>query len=54
VRNEEILKRVKEERNILHVINMRKDNCIGHILRTNCFLKHVTEGMIEEMTEVRS
>jgi hypothetical protein len=35
VRNEEILHRVKEERNILHTIQRRKANWIGHILRRN-------------------
>jgi hypothetical protein len=42
--NEEILQRVKEERNILHTIKRRKANWIGHILRRNCLLKHVIEG----------
>jgi hypothetical protein len=44
VRNEEVLNRVKEERNILHAIKRRKVNWIGHILRRNCLLKHVSEG----------
>jgi hypothetical protein len=43
VRNEEVLHRVKEERNILHKEG-RKANWICHILRRNCLLKHVTEG----------
>jgi hypothetical protein len=47
LRNEEVLHRVKEERNILHTIQRRKDNWIGHILRRNCLLKHVIEGRIE-------
>jgi hypothetical protein len=47
VRNEEVLHRVKEERNILHTIKRRKANWIGHILRRNCLLKHATEGKIE-------
>jgi len=33
VRNEEVLFRVKEQRNILHEIPKRKANSIGHILR---------------------
>ena len=33
VRNEEVLLRVKEQRNILHEIHKRKANWIGHILR---------------------
>jgi hypothetical protein len=43
VRNEEVLHRVKEERNILHTVKRRKANWIGHILRRNCLLKHVIE-----------
>jgi hypothetical protein len=39
VRNEEVLLRVKEQRNILHEIRKRKANWMGHILRRNCLLK---------------
>jgi hypothetical protein len=46
VRNEEVLHRVKEERNIIRTINRRKADWIGHILRRNCLLKHVIEGKI--------
>jgi hypothetical protein len=52
VRNEEVLHRVNEERNIVHIINRRKANWIGHILRRNCLLKHVIEGKIEERIEM--
>jgi hypothetical protein len=41
VGNEEVLLRVKEERNIIYTIKRRKGNWIGHILRRNCFLKHI-------------
>ena len=44
VRNEEVLLRVNEQRNILHEIRKRKANWIRHILRRNCFLKQVIEG----------
>jgi hypothetical protein len=47
VRNEEVLRRVKEERNILHTIKRRTANWIGHILRRNCLLKHVIERKLE-------
>jgi hypothetical protein len=47
VRNEEVLHSVKEEGNIVHTIKRRKVNWIGHILRRNCLLKHVTEGKLE-------
>jgi len=48
VRKEEVLHRVKEERNILRTVNRRKANWIDHVLRRNCLLKHVMEGKIEE------
>jgi len=47
VRNEEVLLRVKEQRNILHEIHKRKANWIGHILRRNCLLQRVIEGKIQ-------
>jgi hypothetical protein len=53
VRNEEVLHRVKEERNILHTIKRRKAKCIGHILRRDCLLKHVTEGKIEGRMDMK-
>jgi hypothetical protein len=52
VRNEEVLQRVKEDRNILHTIKRRKANWIDHILCRNCLLKDVFEGKIERMIEV--
>jgi hypothetical protein len=47
VRNEDVLLRIKEQRNILHEIRKRKANWIGHILRKNCLLQRVTEGKIQ-------
>jgi hypothetical protein len=47
VRNEDVLLRVKEQRNILHEIRIRKANWIGHILRRNCLLQRVIEGKIQ-------
>jgi hypothetical protein len=52
VRNEEVLLRVNEQRNILHEIQKRKANWIGHILRRNCLLKRVIEGKIKGEMEV--
>ena len=52
VRNEDALRRFKENRNILHKIKRRKDNWIGHILRRNCLLKHIIERKIGRRTEV--
>ena len=52
VRNEEVLLRVKERRNILHEIRKREANWIGHILRRNCLLQRVIEGNIKGGIEV--
>ena len=53
VRNEEVLLRVNEQRNILHEVRKRKANWIGHILRRNCLLKQVIEGKIKGEIEVK-
>jgi hypothetical protein len=52
VRNEEVLLRVNEQRNILHEISKRKANWIGHILCRNCLLKRVIEGRVKGGIEV--
>jgi hypothetical protein len=49
VRNEEVLHRVEEERNILHRIKRRKANWIRYILHRIYLLKHIIEGRIEVM-----
>ena len=43
VRNEEVLRRVKEERNIVHKVKRRKESWICHSLRGNCILKQFVE-----------
>jgi len=52
VRNEEVLLRVNEQRNILHEIRKRKANWVGHILRRNCLLQQGIEGTIKGQIEV--
>ena len=52
VRNEEVLLRVNEQRNILHEIRKRKANWIGHILRRNYLVKQIIEGKIKGQIEV--
>jgi len=52
VRNEELLLRVNEQRNILHEISKRKANWIGQLLRRNCLLQRVIEGKIKGGIEV--
>jgi hypothetical protein len=53
VRNEEVLHKVKEKRNILHEIRKWKANWIGHILHRNCLLQQVIEGKIQGGIEVK-
>ena len=52
VRNEEVLFRFNEQRNILYEIRKWKANWIGHILRRNCLLKQVIKGKIKGEMEV--
>jgi hypothetical protein len=52
VRNEEVLLRVKQQRNILHEISNQKANWIGHILHRNCLLQQVIEGKIKRGIEM--
>jgi len=52
LRNEEVLLRVKEQRNIVHEIRKRKANWIGHVLRRNCLLQRVIKGKIQGGMEV--
>ena len=52
VRNEEVLLRVNEQRNILQEIRKRKANWIGHILRRNCLLQQIIEGKVKGQIEV--
>jgi len=51
VKNEEAFQNVKDERNILHTIERRKADCIGHILHRNCLVKHVIEGRMKEQDD---
>jgi hypothetical protein len=53
VRKEEVLHRVKEERNIVHTVKRRKANWIGHILRRNFLLKHVIEEKLVGRIEMK-
>jgi len=52
VRNEDVLLRVKEQRNVLHEIRKQKANWIDHILRRTCLLQRIIVGKIEEGIEV--
>jgi len=51
VRNEEVLHRVKKERNILYTLERRKANWMDHICR-NCLPKHLTEWKIQGRIKV--
>jgi hypothetical protein len=52
VRNEKVLLRVNEQRNILHEISKRKTNWICYILHRNYFLQQVIEGKLKGGIEV--
>jgi hypothetical protein len=52
VRNEKVLFKVNEQRNILRGIRKGKANWIGNILRRNCLLKQLIEGKIKGEMEV--
>jgi hypothetical protein len=52
IRNEDVLLRVKEQRNIPHEINKRKANWIDNVLRRNSLLQQVIEGKIKGGIEV--
>ena len=52
MRNEDVLLRVKEQRDILREIRKRKASWIGHILRRNCLLQRVIEEKIKREIEV--
>jgi len=51
VRNEEVLLRVKEHRNIRHEMSKQKAKWIGHILGRNCLLQQVIEGKLKGRIE---
>jgi hypothetical protein len=53
VSNEEVLHRVKEKTDTIQTIKRRRVNWFGHILHRNCFLKHIIEGKIEGMIDMR-
>jgi len=43
-----VLHRVKDDRNIAHIIKRRQASLTGHILHINCPLKHVINGKIKK------
>jgi hypothetical protein len=46
--------KLKEERKSLNTIKIRRDNWIGDILRRNCLLKHLIEGRVGNIEEMRA
>ena len=48
-----VLRRIKEEMNILHLIKRRTGNWIGLILSSTCFVKHVIEGKVGQTEGTR-
>jgi len=49
---EKLLRRVKEERHVLHTAKKRAASWTGHILRRNRPLRHFVEGWLEGRIEV--
>jgi hypothetical protein len=47
MRKEGVLRRVKEERNVILTLRRRKAKWNVHVLRRDCLLKHVTERKVE-------
>jgi hypothetical protein len=52
VRNDKVLRRVKEQRKILHEVSKWKAYWIGYILGRNCLLQQTIEGNIKGGIEV--
>jgi len=52
VRNEGVLRRVREEGSILHDMKRRKANWTDQILHRNCLLNNVIERRMEGRIEV--
>jgi len=48
VKNEEVLYRVKEDRNVILTIKGKTDNWIGYMLRWNYFLNLFIDGKMKE------
>jgi hypothetical protein len=46
VKNEEVLHRIMKKMNILNTIKTKKENCVGHVLERNGFLKRSIEVII--------
>jgi hypothetical protein len=47
MRNEEVIKRILDDRNTKLIINGRNANWIGHMLCRNCLIKQVIEEKVE-------
>ena len=54
VKIEDVLRRVKKERNVLHTMKRQKADWIGHIMSRNCFLQRVIKGKIEGRKDVET
>ena len=52
VKSKQVVRRVKEDRNILHIIKRRKANWFCYTLRRKCLLKHFIEGKLKGRIDV--
>jgi len=53
VKNEEVLRSVKNKGNGLQTVKRRNAKWVGHMMRRNCLLRHVIEGKIDGRIEVK-
>lgn len=49
IRNEEVLRMIGEERQLLETIRSKR-NWIGHVIRRECLLKGMIEGTVQGMS----
>ena len=49
----EVINKVKKERNVLQIVKRMKANWIGQSLRRNCLLRQVIGGKLEGRIEVK-
>jgi hypothetical protein len=47
VRNKETIQRDQQEKGILQTTKRKNANCTGHMSRSNCLLKHISQGRTE-------
>jgi hypothetical protein len=52
VKNKDVFRRFKKERDILRTVRKRKATGINYILRSNCLINYIIEGKVKGSIEV--